>query len=78
MQLSNRIIVKELSTMNGDKFDFETAMTELEEIVNLLESGKVSLEESLKLYEKGIKLVREANNLLSEAKERVKKLSAEM
>ena len=61
--------------MNGEKFNFETAMTELEEIVNLIESGKVSLEESLELYEKGIKLVREANSLLSQAKERVKKLA---
>ncbi len=57
--------------MSNDKFNFESAMKELEEIVNALEGGKVSLEDSLKLYEKGIKLVREANQLLSDAKEKL-------
>ena len=36
-----------------------------------LESGKVSLEESLALYERGVKLVRDANALLNDAKNKL-------
>jgi len=35
---------------------FEMAMKRLEEIVNALENGTVSLDDSLKLFEEGIKL----------------------
>ena len=38
------------------KLSFEAAMDELEEIVHQLESGEISLENSLKLLEKGTKL----------------------
>ncbi len=61
--------------MNKDKFNFEEALKEIEEIVAALESGKVSLEESLSLYERGVKLVREANALLSDAKSKLMSVS---
>ena len=57
--------------MENKEFSFEEAMKELESIVASLERGDVSLEDSLKLYEKGVGLVREANKLLSDAKERI-------
>ena len=38
---------------------FEAAMTRLEAVVMALEDGKTSLEESMKLYEEGVALVRE-------------------
>ncbi len=57
--------------MENKEFSFEEAMKELESIVAALERGDVSLEESLKLYEKGVCLVREANKLLSDAKEKI-------
>ena len=57
--------------MENKEFSFEEAMKELESIVAALESGDVSLEDSLKLYEKGVGLVREANKLLTDAKERI-------
>lgn len=57
--------------MENKEFSFEEAMKELENIVAALEKGEVSLEDSLKLYEKGVGLVREANKLLSDAKERI-------
>lgn len=57
--------------MENKEFSFEEAMKELENIVAALERGEVSLEDSLKLYEKGVGLVREANKLLSDAKERI-------
>jgi exodeoxyribonuclease VII small subunit len=57
--------------MENKEFSFEEAMKELESIVAALERGDVSLEDSLKLYEKGVGLVREANKLLTDAKERI-------
>ena len=40
----------------SNELTFENAMKRLEEIVNALESGQVSLDDSLKLFEEGIKL----------------------
>ena len=51
---------------------FETAMTRLEAIVMQLEEGKVSLDDSLKLYEEGISLVRLCSNRLDEAEQKIK------
>lgn len=61
--------------MSKDNFNFEEALKELENIVSALETGKVSLDESLALYEKGIKLVKEANDLLNEAKSKLTNVS---
>lgn len=57
--------------MNKENFKFEEALKELENIVSALETGKVSLEESLELYEKGVRLVKEANALLADAKNKL-------
>ena len=61
--------------MDKEKFNFEEALQEIERIVSELEGGKVSLEESLALYERGIKLVREANLILTEAKNKLNGLN---
>ena len=50
---------------------FEDAMKELEEIVKRLESGDLSLEESLKIFEEGIALSRYCFRKLEEAEKRV-------
>lgn len=63
--------------MENKEFSFEEAMKELESIVAALERGDVSLDESLKLYERGVGLVREANRLLSDAKEKIISVSGE-
>ncbi len=55
--------------------DFETAMTELEELVAQIETGNLSLEESLKQFEQGIKLSRTCQKALTEAEQRVKILT---
>ncbi|MCI6502513.1 MAG: exodeoxyribonuclease VII small subunit [Clostridia bacterium] len=47
-------------------------MKRLEEIVNRLESGKATLDESLQLYEEGIHLVSICNNRLDEAEQKIK------
>lgn len=55
-----------------ENVSFETAMTRLEAIVMQLEEGKVSLDDSLKLYEEGISLVRLCSNRLDEAEQKIK------
>ncbi|MCF6189263.1 MAG: exodeoxyribonuclease VII small subunit [Cocleimonas sp.] len=55
--------------------DFETAMTELEALVAQIETGNLSLEESLKQFEQGIKLSRTCQKALTEAEQRVKILT---
>jgi exodeoxyribonuclease VII small subunit len=53
---------------------FEKKLTRLEEIVKKMENGELSLDESLKLFEEGVKLSRDCNNELTEAEQKVKKL----
>ena len=55
-----------------EEMSFETAMTRLEQIVRELEDGKVSLDDSLKLYEEGIALVRLCSGRLDEAEQKIK------
>lgn len=43
---------------------YEQAIAELESIVNLLESGELTLEDSMKMFEKGVGLVRYCNKSL--------------
>ena len=51
---------------HGNKADipYEQAITELESIVNLLESGELTLEDSMKMFEKGVGLVKLCNKKL--------------
>lgn len=53
---------------------FEDALARLEEIVRELESGDLSLDVSLRLFEEGIKLSRVCNKRLEEAERRVEVL----
>jgi exodeoxyribonuclease VII small subunit len=54
--------------------DFEAALAELEKIIEKMESGEQSLEESLKSFERGIELTRACQQGLKEAEQRVEKL----
>ena len=54
--------------------DFEKKLTRLEEIVAKMESGDLALDDSLKLFEEGVKLSRECNVQLNEAEQKVKVL----
>ena len=56
------------------EMNFEEALLELEGIVEKLETGQLSLDESLQLFEKGIHLVRECDNKLKNADLKVGKL----
>ncbi|ASD65203.1 exodeoxyribonuclease VII small subunit [Bdellovibrio bacteriovorus] len=54
--------------------DFEKKLGRLEEIVQKMEKGDLALEESLKLFEEGVKLSRECHQRLNEAESKVKLL----
>lgn len=59
------------------EMSFEAALLELERIVENLERGELSLDESLLLFEKGIKLVKKCNTDLENARLKVEKLIEE-
>lgn len=54
------------------KESFERLLEETEELVAQLESGELSLDQSLKRYEKGVENLRSCAKLLSTAEEKVK------
>jgi exodeoxyribonuclease VII small subunit len=53
------------------KIDFETALRDLEELVDRLEQGDLPLEESLAAFERGVKLTRSCQTALKEAEQKV-------
>ena len=54
---------------------FEESMTELEKIVTKLEAGDITLDASLELFEKGIKLAKTCQKKLDDAEKKVKILT---
>ena len=59
------------------KLSFERAIEELETIVKRLEDGKVPLEESVAIYERGEALKRRCEELLRQAEARVDKITTD-
>ena len=57
--------------MSSKNQTFEASLGELEKIVRKLEDGDLSLEESLKLFEDGVRLSRECQERLSKAERRI-------
>ncbi|HIV02552.1 MAG TPA: exodeoxyribonuclease VII small subunit [Candidatus Aphodoplasma excrementigallinarum] len=55
----------------SEKINFETNIKELEEIVAKLEKNDIPLDESLKLFERGVMLSAQCNKLLDEAEQKV-------
>ena len=54
--------------------NFEEALEQLEDLVEAMEAGDLSLEDSLKSFEKGVKLTRECQQALNEAEQKVETL----
>ncbi|MDO9142286.1 MAG: exodeoxyribonuclease VII small subunit [Methylobacter sp.] len=50
---------------------FEDSLAELEQLVNQLEQGELSLEESLTSFERGVNLTRTCQKALQEAEQKV-------
>jgi len=72
---------RDLAAANRKKYsktvDFEKSLKQLEALVNKLEKGGLSLEESLKCFEQGVKLTRECRQALQNAEQKISVLSKE-
>lgn len=53
------------------EFDFEKTLSELENLVKQMEQGDITLEESLKHFERGISLTRACQKALADAEQKV-------
>lgn len=67
----------EAASADVKKLSFERALEELESIVKRLEDGKVPLEESVAIYERGEALKRRCEELLRQAEARVDKITTD-
>jgi exodeoxyribonuclease VII small subunit len=64
--------------MTDDKKNFETSLKELEQVVAKLEAGNLGLEESIQLYEKGVRLNQLCEGELKKAEEKIEKLKEQL
>ena len=60
--------------MAKQSFHFEQSLAELESLVEKMESGEMTLEESLKAFEQGIKYTRDCQQALDKAQQKVQLL----
>ena len=58
-----------------NEIDFEKALAELEQLVETMEKGELTLEESLKQFERGVTLTRACQKALAEAEQKVRILT---
>lgn len=65
-----------MSKKKNDAPSFEESLSELEALVERMESGDLSLEESLSAFERGIALTRSCQQALQAAEQRVEILTA--
>jgi exodeoxyribonuclease VII small subunit len=63
-----------VATTKKQSVDLEKSMHELEQVVEQLESGDLSLDKSLKQFEKGVKLSRDCQAALTDAEQKVQVL----
>ena len=68
-------MVRKPSSEPSPVADFETSLDELEQLVEKMEHGDMSLEDSLAAYERGVGLYRRCQTALEQAELRVKLLS---
>ena len=54
-----------------EELNFEELMIKLEDITNRLENEKLSLDESVKLFEEGMEISKECNNKLEDAEKKI-------
>jgi exodeoxyribonuclease VII small subunit len=63
-----------MATKKSTAIDFEKALAELEGLVEQLEKGDLTLEESLQRFERGIELAHACQSALQRAEQKVEKL----
>jgi exodeoxyribonuclease VII small subunit len=61
--------------MSENSFDFEKSLNELEKIVSALEDNEISLDEAIKLFEKGIELSDKCRQTLEKAEIKITALT---
>ncbi|MGE0858506.1 MAG: exodeoxyribonuclease VII small subunit [Gammaproteobacteria bacterium] len=66
-----------MSETANDTIDFEAAMGELESLVERMEQGEFSLEDSIRQFERGMQLARQCQRALRVAEQKVLKLAAD-
>ncbi|MDQ6977270.1 MAG: exodeoxyribonuclease VII small subunit [Ghiorsea sp.] len=66
-----------MSNQDKQELSFEQALQGLTSMVEKLESGQLSLEESVKAFEEGVKLTRQCEKLLDDAEQRLQVLDAD-
>ncbi len=64
-----------MTAVDVSTLTFEKALAELENIVEKLESGKVDLEQSISIYERGEALKKHCEKLLKDAEARIEKIT---
>jgi len=64
--------------MNVKKKSFEDSLLRLKEISDLLENEDTGLDESIKLYEEGVKLAKKCYSTLAEAELKIKELKEDL
>jgi exodeoxyribonuclease VII small subunit len=70
-------MAKSSNSNDIEAMEFETALQELEGIVDLLEIGKSSLKESVGLYERGIALKKHCDKILESAQLKINQISCD-
>lgn len=66
-----------MADKKNEAFNLERTMEELGQITEKISSGKVGLEESLQLFERGMQMVNQCREYLAEAEHRIKVISEE-
>jgi len=67
-----------MSTKKSNKSSIEYSIKRLEEIVDLMEQGDVTLDEAIDLYEEGIRISKECAEKLKNAELRIRKLTKDL
>ena len=68
-------MTKKKTKKSDTQLSFEESLAQLEETVQQLEAGQLGLSESLELYERGIKTLKECHQALSSAQRRIELLT---
>jgi exodeoxyribonuclease VII small subunit len=58
-----------------DAPDFETAVAQVEELIDKIERGEIGLEESVAAYERGVKLIHRCRGILDTAEQKIIELT---
>ena len=64
-----------MSEKTDQQPDFEKALSELEDLVSKLESGELSLDQSLEYFKRGVELTRQCQSVLDQAQQTVELLT---